>query len=403
MAADRSHPSLSLNTIVIAIVAVTLIVGVGVASSRNNPSLLKTAQTIVGQCKAQQGDHATCYEQLVPALYPKLSVPQIFTIVRIIRDDDPQYQFCHVLAHKIGERVVVEDPSKWLDAIPYNPGDGLCSNGYIHGVIGGRFRAEVLTDEKIDELVPDFSKACEARPNWQPSDLDRAICYHGMGHLFDFISNANLPKALDVCSRTTTMQFRQVCDEGVFMQIYQPLEPDDFALIAQMPTKPSTTTVRTFCEQFSADPAYQGACLRESWPFFASDVIRGDVASFCGAQPNAEQENHCYDTVSAIVGRENLSSNERAAAACSNFPVERQATCYTAASQAVLEENRADASKALSLCQRAPAEIASQCIRGLIAHARFNFGSNMSEFKSFCDAVPSEDRATCMNIYNGVE
>src|SRR3989344_3814855 len=187
---------------------------------------------IVHDC-AQARDRSACYEAEVPTLYPQLSVAQVFDIVREIRREDPSYQFCHVLAHKIGERVVAEDPERWIDAIPLNPPDGLCSNGFIHGVVGGRFRAEVLDDETLEKLIPDFSRACEPRKGWQPSSLDQAICYHGIGHLYMFVTDADIPKALSLCERTARgsdpeRDFRRVCREGVFMQIYQPLEPDDY-------------------------------------------------------------------------------------------------------------------------------------------------------------------------------
>ena len=224
-----------------------------------SPSVLeRRADAAVSTC-ATQSDPAACYEREVPALLPGLTVPQLFDVVRLIRQKDTAYQFCHVLAHKIGERVVAEDPDKWVDAIPYNPTDGLCSNGFIHGVIGGRFRAEVLDDATLRKFIPDFKRACEAHGDWRPSDLDRAMCYHAMGHLYDYITNADLHKALALCEETTTEQFHRVCREGVFMQIYQPLEPDDYALIEQMPVKPTPGTVRQFCARFKNNPSYEGA------------------------------------------------------------------------------------------------------------------------------------------------
>lgn len=356
-----------------------------------------TSKEIVASCSGGD-DHAACYETEVSALYPNLSVARIFDVIREIRREDPSYQFCHVLAHKIGERVVAEDPNRWIDAIPLNPSDGLCSNGFIHGVVGGRFRAEVLDDATLQKLLPDFRRACEPRTGWQPSGLDQAICYHGLGHLYDFITNADLPKALDICTQTTTEQYRRVCIEGVFMQIYQPLEPDDYLMIEQMPVKPTANTVRQFCAQYRSNPAYEGACLRESWPMHPGMDDGTGVESFCSNQPNEDEGTACYQTATAIIGRQSLGNPEKAASACGQLPGTWQDMCFSTVAQAFLEENRTDASKAIEFCGRAQGSLAERCISSLVGQAAFIFGRNKSEMKAFCAALPSEMRDQCHRL-----
>jgi hypothetical protein len=355
-----------------------------------------TAQSIVEECAASGEDHSACYESLVPDLYPRLSVSEIFDLIRTIRQQDPSYQFCHVLGHKVGERVVAEDPNGWVDAISLNPFDGLCSNGFIHGVVGGRFRSEVLDDATIDKFLPDFIRACQARSDWQPSNLDRAICYHGMGHLFDFITNADIPKALTLCSRVAPEDYRRVCIQGVFMQIYQPLEPDDYVLIDQMPVKPTKENVRTFCAAYGT-PIYVGSCLEESWPLFREEIMDGTgLRAFCSGQPDETETTECYISMSSIIGRMQLGKPEQVAAACMKLPQERQETCFSYSAQAVLEESLADSSKAVALCGMAPSTIAQECVAELISHTGFTFGQNRELHTAFCNNVPASLRASCM-------
>src|SRR5690349_961518 len=83
------------------------------------------ADKIITQCYSAK-DHAACYEKNVPNLYPKKSISEIFDLVREIRQKDTRYQFCHLLAHKVGEEAVLEDPGHWLDLIPQNPAGNLC-------------------------------------------------------------------------------------------------------------------------------------------------------------------------------------------------------------------------------------------------------------------------------------
>ncbi|HEY4502151.1 MAG TPA: hypothetical protein VJJ20_03765 [Candidatus Paceibacterota bacterium] len=354
------------------------------------------ARAVIKECAESATGRAACYEEKVSALYPEYPVPAVFDVVREVRRQDPSYQFCHVLAHKIGERVVAEDPSRWVDAISLNPADGMCSNGFVHGVVGGRFRAEVLSSTSIEALLPDFTRACEPRATWNPSDLDRAICYHGMGHLYDFITDADVPRALALCSQTTPEEYERVCIEGVFMQIYQPLEPDDYELINRMAVKPTKETVRIYCASY-IDPEYVGACLRESWPFFDEDIRNGTASGeFCAGQPDATRTEYCYQSISSIVGRMSLGDPSKAVAACSNFLPEWRQLCYGYSAEAVLEEDRSNATKAIELCSRAGKVYVEGCLEYLISHARFLFGDNAQQRSYFCAALPAAIRWQCL-------
>ena len=393
MSSMRTRPRNSLFLILG--IVVLLVVASAIFISARGMSTQSIASGIVKDCSKVPGDHAPCYEAKVPDLYPKLSVPEIFDVIRNIRTLDTSYQFCHVLGHKVGERVVAEDPNDWVDAIPLNPPDGLCSNGFIHGVVGGRFRSEVLNDATIQQFLPDFIRACVPHDSWTPSDLDRAICYHGMGHLFDFITNANIPKALDLCSKVAPEDYSRVCIQGVFMQIYQPLEPDDYALIAQMPVKPTKTTVRQFCATFK-NPIYVGSCLEESWPFFQKEITDGTgVKGFCSGQPDAIETDQCYLSMSSIVGRMSLGAPDKAASACNAFPASRQVVCYTSVSRAVIEEDRNGGAGAIALCEKADSDTASSCLDSLASTASFTFGLGTPELSRFCGLLPEPYRDRC--------
>jgi hypothetical protein len=376
------------------VLAALLLVGAGVHAATAAPPAMQEAQSIVKKC-AGPGDHSACYEAAVPDLYPGLSVPQIFDVITDIRTMDPTYQFCHVLAHEVGERVVAEDPNNWIDAIHLNPPDGLCSNGFIHGIIIGRFRNVVVDDATFQKFLPDFIRACEPSDNWNPSDLDRAICYHGMGHLFTYITNADLPVALHYCSEVVPDQFARVCIEGVFMQIYQPLEPDDYALIAQMKVKPTKDNVRQFCASFK-DPLYVGACLRESWPFFESGIQSGKGAqAFCSGQPNAEETDECYQSISSIIGRMSLQDPAQAASACNAIPANQQETCFSFSAQAILEEDRTQVQQAVDLCNRASASVATACLGDLSTRSQFVYGTDTSDHSALCTLMPVDLQAEC--------
>ena len=357
-------------------------------------------QEAVRECSSTEGSRSECYERTIVALYPRLSVEEIFAVVREMRELDPEYQFCHVLGHKLGEKAVERDPARWLEVMPQNPPDGLCSNGFIHGVVGGRFRADVLDEATLEKSIPDFSRACEPRENWAPSPLDQAICYHGMGHLYMFITDADVPKALSLCERTAEgnnpgRDFRTVCREGVFMQIYQPLEPDDFLLIERMPEKPTKETVRQFCARYER-PEYVGACLRESWPLFREELFEGgEFAAFCSDQPNEAEETTCYMAAFTIFSRQSLEDPQKVLEVCSKAPTDRRGLCYFSGAQALLEEDRAEAWKAIDFCNAAPSPYARKCLEELLSTVQFNFASGTQGERDFCAVLPVDMQARC--------
>jgi len=366
----------------------------------NSPGIAGAIAADVRESCAKEPDRGACYEKEMPILLESMSLEDVFQVIRLIREKDTSYQFCHVLAHKLGEKVVAQDPARWIEAMALNPSDGLCSNGFIHGVVGGKFRAEVLDDATLEKFIPDFSRACKPRVNWQPSLLDQAICYHGMGHLYMFITDADISKALSICERTSisnTGDFRRVCREGVFMQIYQPLEPDDFLMIERMAVKPTKKTVRQFCARFTND-AYEGACLRESWPYVREELLKekGAIDTFCSDQPNAEEESACYDAALSIIGRQTLGNEDAALTACSGLRAEeKRSECYARVALAYLEEDRGDPAPAVTFCRSVPEAHASGCLAQLSERAEFIFGEDTAALRRFCVELPFPFQRDC--------
>lgn len=355
------------------------------------------AKEIVADCDSQP-DRAKCYEQEIPALYPERPLTEIFSLIREVRALDSTYQFCHVLAHKLGENAVAEDPARWLELIPLNPPDGICSNGFIHGVIVGRFRDDVLDSAAMEAAIPDFAQACEPRIDWSPSPLDQAICYHGMGHLFMFVTNADIRRSLDACARISkspTGDFSRVCREGVFMQIYQAIEPDDLALIDLLPEKYTKESYRRLCSVYT-DPGEVGACTREAWPMFLSEFLEGrGVTDFCSTQPTIDETHTCYQSISSVIGRQLLHNPPKAIAACSSIPDQYSLLCYVSVAQAFLEEDRADGDRALAICAGAPEALQSYCRKEIASRARFIFAPDSIEKKRFCDLIENKYDLSC--------
>lgn len=391
------HRLRTISPVILPLVIIATLFAVFFFGSRG-ADVAAAAAEIVDTC-AREASREACYEREVPARYGTFSVQELFGVVHAIRERDPSYQFCHVLAHKIGERAVEADPERWLSLIPLNPADGLCSNGFIHGVIVGRFRDDVFDEAMMRATIPDFRIACEPHDGWTPSPLDQAICYHGMGHLFMFLTDADYRRALDACAaieQSPTGNFGQVCREGVFMQTYQPLEPDDFDLVALLPEEPKRENYRRICAQFSRDEE-EGACLREAWPLFREEILGGGISAFCEGNPPS-QIDKCYDTGFAIIGRQSQSRDKASQimTACSGAPRERQGLCFGIVAVAFIEENRRARAEAAGVCAAAPAHAQERCYGTLVERINFVYGSDEAGKRALCDALPSAEQARCL-------
>ena len=196
-----------------------------------------------------------------------------------------------------------------------------------------------------------------------------------------FITDASYDRSLAICraiEQSPTGNFDRVCREGVFMQIYQPLEPDDFDLVELLPEKPDQNNYRRLCVRFG--PEDEGACLREAWPLFKDDLMSGvGVKSFCTGQPNIKEEDACYDSVLAIIGRGSLSKPDDAAQACSVVPEKQRGKCFASVASAYIEENRLDMQQAVDFCYRADGNAQGTCLETLARRARFTFGSGQAD------------------------
>jgi hypothetical protein len=369
-------------------------------SLRNNMSIPEYAKVMEDRCK-EAPYRPTCYEQQVPTLVTEMPVERIFDVIRQIRQDDPEYLYCHVLAHKLGEYEVSLDPSKWLDVIAKGPTDGLCSNGFAHGAIVTRFHDEELTPEEFQFALKDLDKACEERPGWTPTDLTKAICYHGIGHVLIHMTEAKVAESLAACEQVALKSdgrdYRQLCTEGVYMQLFQPLEPEDFALIDKLPFKPTHDTLQKFCSDNSSTTDQYGACWREGWPFVGDDLYTSDgLQKYCGAITDKKNQDLCYVSAFTINGRHYLEYPDKMAKTCNAMPAQYQGMCFSRGANAFPEEDPNLVSRGVDFCGMAEADAAKdECYRFLANVASFNFHPGSQPFETLCSSLPETYQAAC--------
>jgi hypothetical protein len=361
------------------------------------------AQEMVALCK-DASYRPLCYETEVPKLVSVLPTERIFDVVRAIRNYDSEYLYCHVLAHNLGEYEVSLDPENWLDVLATGPTDGLCSNGFAHGAIVTRFNDEELSKEEFDAALTDLKIACEEREGFTPTDLGKAICYHGIGHVLIHMTLAKVSESLEACEiislKDDGRDYRQVCTEGVYMQLFQPLEPEDYALVDMLPYVPTKENITQFCSDFSGNDRQYGACWREAWPLLGQSVYEGEgIMEYCSALTPSQDRGQCFVSAFTINGRHGLGTPEKMAETCNSVAQEYQGMCFARGANAFPEENPDLVKDGVAFCGRANAEEAKdECYTFLAQVASFNFHHDSPAFEELCSTLPSAYENRCRGM-----
>ncbi|MEZ4200781.1 MAG: hypothetical protein R3B69_04375 [Candidatus Paceibacterota bacterium] len=98
--------------------------------------------------------------------------------------------------------------------------------------------------------------------------MGQATCVHALGHLTMYVTNADINKALELCDLLLADDQhggeKQLCYDGAFMQIYQPLEPEDFASLKARRLRPKRR-VRSFARRLMGEDEVP---VSESWPLY---------------------------------------------------------------------------------------------------------------------------------------
>jgi len=324
---------------------------------------------------------------------------EAFDVTRLIQQKDPRYLYCHVLAHNISYREADKDISKWKDVVARCP-TTFCNNGCQHGAIMRRFNAEDLTDEQIELVKPDLRDVCEPRGNWNPREIERSMCYHALGHLHMFITKADIKKSVALCEdiavKADRRNYVQTCTQGVLMSVYQPLEPEDYALVRGL--TPTKETVNTFCNQLSGESWF--ACHSESWPLFLQDFKEpSGLLAFCSYTREPYHRHNCISTAMSILTVHMVIDRggqlDTLKSYCDRLPQEEKGQCYEAVAFRLVQIDPRYTSLARSVCEAAAASgVGDACFSHLLQHVDQSFVPG-PEADAFCNAFAEPWHTKC--------
>ena len=365
--------------------------------SRTQISLEQYAENILEICK-NKNFRPACYDEEIPKLMDKISMEDAFRVTGIIQSLDSAYPYCHVLAHRLAAKEINKDPSKWKSVATRAP-IGMCSNGGIHGAFQERFRKESLTPEEVKKIKPELMDLCEKRPGWNPSNLDKGACYHALGHLLMYLTGADIKASLKLCDeigiKPDSEEVQQTCYDGAFMQIFQPLEPEDFDLLSGKEIKPGELT--DFCGSFGGKQ--RSSCWSEGWPLVRQDIMTPEgLVEYCSNDILQDQDSkdRCLISVSYAIIVQMKFNMDSFKKFCSLLPESVSDKCFSAGATRLISTDYKNASQATAFCASIDIERDRDvCYSKLLEYALYSFYPGSEESTTLCDSLPKDWKAKC--------
>lgn len=400
--------------LLIALILVESSVLINFFPSNSNLTLQAYADQVIAACNSEQWKPG-CYDKQIPRLMDKISMEDAFQVVRFVQQADSKYLYCHVVAHELSYKEAQKDPDGWKDVITRCPST-LCNNGCLHGSMMERFNNESLTDEEITEIKPELLDICEPRGSWHPVEMERSMCYHGMGHLFMFMTSADITKSLALCEYTGIKKdgrnYVQTCSQGVYMILYQAIEPEDAALVEKIAPK-SLKERDQLCSKFS--DLYWESCMTESWPLSRALVMHPQTTPHqpvdfeqlniaCAYAKQTSIQTKCYETwLSMLVTILLVDMNDQQTQfqtysdMCLNIPPQVKDRCFSFGAFRLVQIDPVFSKKALALCSEAEkyqSDIA--CYSELAKNANNFFNSGAPQAVEYCEVFPVNWRESCL-------
>ncbi|EKD91136.1 MAG: hypothetical protein ACD_30C00042G0016 [uncultured bacterium] len=361
------------------------------------PNLQSIAEKIVETCKDfkyRQG----CYEKEIPSLMyaPELlTMQQSFEVTENVQKIDTDYGYCHVTGHNLSQQEVRKNPDDWKSVLTKCPVAG-CANGCIHGVFMEKFNTDTFSDQQINFLSQDLKTVCMKNELWNPTSSETSGCFHALGHAAMYLTEANVKRSIQFCYKVADSipALFYNCYQGVFMQIFQPLEAEDRLLVAKIKPKTQEEAV-DFCYKYTG---YQKiTCLNQMWPLFFKQFRDPEKLDIYCKYYDPKDKQRCYSTAINI-----LTSNLKLDVNfmfnyCSQLTEPLPGECLGISASRMFEIDTKNKEKALTLCTKGSSvDPKGICFQRLISTSNNFFRDPQSEKPEFCKDLPEEWKRICL-------
>jgi hypothetical protein len=366
----------------------------------SNVSLEEYATNVMTECS--ESDYAIgCYDREIPELMKYISMEKAFEVAALIQERDPQYGYCHVLGHNLSARETSKDISKWKDVITRCP-QGICSNGCLHGAAQERFRNDVLDSDQIEYLKTELTGVCDDTNDQTLTGLERAECYHGLGHLTMYVTGADMNESAKICDKIavdrTGEEYTSLCYEGLFMQLFQPLDTEDEVLVEGLGPQ-SVDEARPFCESFGNIDVVE-ACWSQVHPLYGPELSTPEgILKYCNQTSSEEAKIHCY-SMSFWGEAQGTNYNQvELAALCEGMPEDIKGLCFGNMSNATIHGGFKNIEIAVGLCAKAiSSNTTNGCYERILERATYNVPIKTDDFLRLCNSFPDGYKKRCLDL-----
>lgn len=250
-------------------------------------------------------------------------------LTRLTQSDEAVLRSCHGLVHEIGD-AAFERYHDVGQALTYR--DEICGSGYLHGVI-----------ETYLASSTDIQAALRVVCSGYADRLERASCYHGVGHGLMFYSNNFVPGSLMQCDAYPESESRVRCAEGVFMENFntdQKYHPSDYL---------DTTDPLSLCR--SQSQKYQRAVCTFYAPLFYLSIHVGKYdQAFSWCKDSAgDFVDSCIKGTASRITKENINRIPYVEGLCAKLEIRYQTQCASGIGSYHLT-HYADSTKTESMC-----------------------------------------------------
>lgn len=392
------------RTVLVGVLCVAFVsIGWGAVRATESPGappVFAAAGTVLRCASWSSAERLDCYAQELSAKYPKFTIDDIFGMLAHIQRIDHAAHRCHVIAHEIAGVALYDDPSRWKDLL-WEGAEGMCGYGFQHGLQIAAFRQIRLPNGTIEDAQSLFSDAC-TDTGTASVRRDLSACFHGLGHIFYYITAQNIAEASLLCDAIVPegpefpyAVMKSQCFDGVFMSLFFDQEPED--VLEEKPFQVTVENAPGYCMSFE-DDRWRGACLR-SIRYLVLDRLRfaEDVERVCAMQPNETEVDICYAAFQKTTTYEHIDNPRFATEPCRRISPERQEGCYATTAINFLHHGGARAvRRATAACAYAPREHQPLCFEAIAYAAAWYAPSESKARAQFCDSIPRNFRSACL-------
>ncbi|HEV8601750.1 MAG TPA: hypothetical protein VGQ87_04120 [Patescibacteria group bacterium] len=330
-----------------------------------------------------------CYKNVAMNLLANYSLTVILNVFETNEKKPEFFSHCHTVAHYLGQMEY-----KRLKSVKaaFLETTHACLGGAYHGAIEGYFMEKGIINAASAEVKSEVAKICG-----KPQDYERrqefTECNHGLGHATMFLADYDLPKALNLCDATGTVNEHELCYSGALMANGDAFANNDH------PTKYVKAD----------DPLYPCPILekqqqRQCYTYGVltrfQDNLEKSIA-ICLMIPKEFQDD-CFETI----GRDRTMISAQPAelmAQCSQIKsAVFRSDCMQGSAYNLVIRFGINSVLAQKLCDIAESGVKSDCYRRILSAAN-ELTSNASVLQIFCRQIKEEEyKNRCVNSINSL-